>query len=201
MAFCGQCGTKVEDGVKFCPACGNTMAVPAQETPVQAVPAQETPVQEVPAQETPVQEVPVQAAPAPAPAANDLGSKVAAFNDTPDTTAEFDANDIAQNKAMGILAYFGPLCLIPIFAAKESKFARFHANQGLVLLIACVAYSIASSIINSILLAISWRLSFITGIISFVSVVFAILALLGIINAANGKAKELPLIGKFKILK
>ncbi len=183
MAFCGQCGTKVDEGVKFCPNCGNTMTVPAE---------QETPVQEVP------QAAPVQSEPQ---AANDFSAKVAALNDTADTTSEFDANDIAQNKAMGILAYFGPLCLIPIFAAKESKFARFHANQGLVLLIACVAYSIASSILNSILLAISWRLSFITGIISFVSVVFAILALLGIINAANGKAKELPVIGKFKILK
>ncbi|MBE7048148.1 MAG: zinc ribbon domain-containing protein, partial [Ruminococcaceae bacterium] len=28
-----------------------------------------------------------------------------------------------------------------------------------------------------------------------------ILAIIGIINAATGKAKELPLIGKFKILK
>ena len=151
-------------------------------------------------QEVP-QAAPVQSEPQ---AANDFSAKVAALNDTADTTAEFDANDIAQNKAMGVLAYFGPLCLIPIFAAKESKFARFHANQGLVLLIACVAYSIASSILNSILLAISWRLYFITSIISFASIVFAILALLallGIINAANGRAKELPVIGKFKILK
>ena len=32
---------------------------------------------------------------------------------------------------MAILAYFGILVLIPILAAKDSKFARFHANQGL----------------------------------------------------------------------
>jgi len=31
--------------------------------------------------------------------------------------------------------------------------------------------------------------------------VFLVLAVLGIVNAANGRAKELPVIGKFKILK
>ncbi len=132
---------------------------------------------------------------------NNFTQKVTELNNTADTTAEFDQNDIAQNKAMGILAYFGPLCFIPMFAAKNSKFARFHANQGLVLFIACVAYNIAASIVNSIILAISWRLYFITSIISLISIVFAILAVIGIINAANGKAKELPLIGKIKLLK
>lgn len=177
MAYCGKCGTKVDEGVKFCPSCGNPMEAPSPEQQAQTQQAQ------------------------PAGDQNDFSAKVAALNNTADTTANYDANDITQNKAMGILAYFGPLCFIPMFAAKGSKFARFHANQGLVLLIACVAWSIASSILNSIILAISWRLYFITSIISLLSVVFAILAIIGIINAANGRAKELPVIGKFKILK
>ena len=33
------------------------------------------------------------------------------------------------------------------------------------------------------------------------SIVITVLAVIGIINALNGKAKELPIIGKFKILK
>ncbi len=180
MAFCGKCGTKVEEGIKFCSNCGEAIGAPAPEQQAQQAP----PVAERPAANQ-----------------NDFSAKVAALNNTADTTADYDANDISQNKAMGILAYFGPLCFIPMFAAKGSKFARFHANQGLVLLIACVAWSIASSILNSIILAISWRLYFITSIISLLSIVFAILAIIGIINAANGKAKELPIIGKIKILK
>lgn len=177
MAFCGKCGTQVNEGVKFCPGCGNAMAVtPASEQ--QAAPVQE-----------------------PAANQNDFSAKVAALNNTADTTANYDANDIAQNKAMGILAYFGPLCFIPMFAAKDSKFARFHANQGLVLLIACIAWSIAYAILNVIILAISWRLYFISSIIGLVSLVFLVLCVIGILNAANGKAKELPVIGKFKILK
>lgn len=172
MLLCEKCGTKVDEGTKFCPSCGNSMEVPAIEQQEQNSGDQ-----------------------------NDFSAKIANLNDTADTTADYDADDVSKNKVMAVLAYFGPLCFIPMFAAKDSKFARFHANQGLVLLIACVAYSIVSSILNSIILAISWRLYFITSIISFISIVFAVLAILGIINAANGRAKELPVIGKFKILK
>ncbi len=130
-----------------------------------------------------------------------MENKFTELNNTPDTTAEFSPEDIVQNKAMAILAYFGPLVLIPIFGAKNSKFARYHSNQGLVLLLAEIAYSIVASILSSILLAISWRLYFLSSIFSLVSLIFLVLAVIGIINAANGKAKELPMIGKFKLLK
>lgn len=29
MAFCGNCGTQIQDGVKFCPSCGKETAAPA----------------------------------------------------------------------------------------------------------------------------------------------------------------------------
>ncbi len=174
MALCKNCGAQVNDGVKFCPGCGSAMTF-------------ENPNQQS-GQETTGNQ-------------NDFSAKIASLNNTADTTADYDAKDIEQNKVMAVLAYFGPLCLVPIFGAKDSKFARFHANQGLVLLLACIAWSIASSIVNTIILAISWKLYFITGIISFLSIVFAILAIIGIVNAAGGKAKELPVIGKIKLLK
>ena len=177
MAYCGKCGTKVDEGVKFCPSCGNPMEAPAPEQQAQTQQAQ------------------------PAGDQNDFSAKIAALNNTADTTADFDKADIEQNKAMGILAYLGPLVFVPMFAAKGSKFARFHANQGLTLFIACVAWSIVYSILNWIILAISWRLYFISSIIGLFSLVFLVLAVLGIVNAANGRAKELPIIGKFKFLK
>ncbi|MBQ2662032.1 MAG: zinc ribbon domain-containing protein [Clostridia bacterium] len=130
-----------------------------------------------------------------------MENKFEQLNNTPDTTAEFSSEDIQQNKVMAILAYFGLLVLVPIFGAKDSKFARYHANQGLVLFLAAIAYSIATSILTSILIAISWRLAFLSTIFSLVSIAFLVLMVLGIINAANGKAKELPIIGKFKLLK
>ena len=131
----------------------------------------------------------------------DFTAKLKELNNTADTTAEYTAEDINQNKTMAILAYFGPLVLIPIFAAKGSKYARFHSNQGLVLFLALIAYNIIEGILSSILLAISWSLYFLPTILGLVSIVFAVLAIIGIINASKGKAKELPVIGKIKLLK
>jgi uncharacterized Tic20 family protein len=69
------------------------------------------------------------------------------------------------------------------------------------LFIAGIAYSIVYNIIVTILLSISWRLYWVSYILSLVWLFFLVLAIIGIINAAQGKAKELPLVGSFKILK
>lgn len=97
------------------------------------------------------------------------------------------------NKGTSVLAY-GALVLSPILAAKNSKFARYHSNQGLVLLIAAVAYGIAYGILSTIIYTISWRLGFIVSIIGLVSILFTVLAIIGFINAVNGRAKKLPLL-------
>ena len=104
------------------------------------------------------------------------------FNNTADTTAEFDSKDITDNKVMAVLAYIGILFLIPLLAAPNSRFARFHANQGLVLFLGLIPF-------------VGWIIS---GAIGIVCLAFMII---GIVNAANGKAKELPLIGSFKLIK
>ena len=131
----------------------------------------------------------------------DYAERIRRMNDTEDTTDRYQKRDVDENRAMAILAYFGPLVLIPLFAAKGSRFARYHTNQGLVLLLAAIAYSIAQTIVTIILTAIWWRLAFIGSILSIVSIVFFVLMILGIINAANGRAKALPLIGGIRLLK
>ncbi|MDR2119252.1 MAG: DUF4870 domain-containing protein [Tannerella sp.] len=106
-------------------------------------------------------------------------------------TPDRDAQD---NKIFGILAYFGILFLVPLLAAKESPFARFHANQGLILFILYVIVIIVGAILGII--------PVIGGIIGLVLYLgLFVLAILGIINAAKGEKKELPLIGKFQIIK
>lgn len=127
----------------------------------------------------------------------DINEKVKDLTNTPDTTSEYDENDINNNKVMGVLAYLGILVLIPIFAAKESKFARFHSNQGLVLLLCEVILSVACSI-----LALIPYVGIVFSILSWiVYVVGVVLMILGIVNVVQGKAKELPIIGKIRILK
>lgn len=188
MAFCGKCGQQVNDGIKFCPACGAPIAAAA---PTPAAPQQPAPAPQQQYQQP-------QPQPQPQPAANDAFSNL---NNTADNTAQFDPRDIEEHKVMAILAYLGPLVLIPILAAKDSAFARYHSNQGLLLCIASIIYGIAYSILSSVLFAISWRLYSVVSIIGLLGFVFAVLAVIGIINAVNGRAKELPLIGKYRLLK
>ena len=110
--------------------------------------------------------------------------------------------DAEDNKIMGILAYLGILVLVPILAAKESPFARFHSNQGLILLIVAIILGIAISIVNSILLTVSFALVALTSLLSFaIWICVLILMIIGIMNAVKGEMKELPIIGKYKILK
>lgn len=99
--------------------------------------------------------------------------------------------DIEKNKIMGVLAYLGILVLVPLLSAKDSPFAQYHANQGLVLLIAGLIVGAASAFP-----IIGW---FIVGPIG--GILLFILAIMGIINAANGEMKPLPLIGQYTIIK
>ena len=109
-----------------------------------------------------------------------------------------------------MLSYIGLLVLIPIFGASRSPFARFHANQGVVLLIFNVAYSIARAITMGIMRALLYHEYFISGKIIFhiangatglVQVLFVVWMVIGIVNAAKGRARELPIIGRIRILK
>ena len=108
----------------------------------------------------------------------------------PQATEYIDPADAEKNKFMGILAYI--IFLIPLLAARESKFAMYHANQGLVLFLAGLAVSIVGSIIP----ILGW---FVIAPLGFLAVF--VFAILGIINAAKGLCKPLPLIGGINIIK
>lgn len=117
---------------------------------------------------------------------------------TNDTTSQFDPQDINNNKGMSVLAYIGFLFLVPLLACPNSKFARYHTNQGLVLFLSEFALGVVTGILGIIPIAgliIGGLLSAVGGIFTLV------LMIMGIINAAQGQAKELPLIGKITLLK
>ncbi len=101
-----------------------------------------------------------------------------------------DDADAEKNKGMAILAYF--VFFIPMLTdAKNSKFAMFHANQSLVLLLLMIVVTVVGGIIP----LLGWFI-----IIPFGSLAVFIFWVMGIINAAGGKMKELPLIGGIHIL-
>jgi uncharacterized membrane protein len=107
-----------------------------------------------------------------------------------------ESSDVEKNKAMAIIGYIIPiLFFIPLVTeeGKKSKFAKFHANQQLNLLLFLVIGYTVSSILMIILIGFLLYLLVMIG-----SVVFLIM---GIINAAKGEMKKLPLIGGFEIIK
>lgn len=114
---------------------------------------------------------------------------------------EYDNQEVKDNKLLAILSYLGILVLIPIFAAPDTKFVRFHASQGLNLFVCRLVYSFLSMIICGIFTV----MSFVAGeVIFYILMVgqlfFFVCFILGIVNAAKGQYTELPFIGKLKIL-
>jgi len=105
--------------------------------------------------------------------------------------------DLSGNKGMAILAYLGILIIVPfVTEAKNDPFVKFHIKQGLAVIVAGI---------------ILWALSFVFAIMTAMVPLFGMLYLLwpliylglfivdmiGILNAASGKTKELPIIGSW----
>ena len=148
--------------------------------------------------------------------AQEVFDRVKRINDTPDYSSEIDPRDVKDNKIYAILAYFGLFVLLTIFVApKKSRYARFHANQGIVLLIFDMLINAVTSAVNTMLnlpriidvalngseivnLALPVAVSIVLSLLSIVSLV---LTIIGVVNAVNGRCKELPIIGKIRILK
>jgi uncharacterized membrane protein len=123
-------------------------------------------------------------------------------------TAKFDKSEIESGKGMAILSYI--IALIPFFAEKKNKYVRYHAVQGMNILIVAVAWVVLSTIIsNLIYMALCgtslWgclsSVSIVGIIINLVSLAIGVLNIIGLVYAATGQAKEVPLLGKVKIIK
>lgn len=124
-----------------------------------------------------------------------VGDKLGELNNTADTTAEYDPEDIKNNKFQAILAFVFSLIYylyILIVNKEPSKFVRFHLNQGLVLWLINIIVNVANRIFTIFIFRI---------ILWVVSFALFVIAIIGIINICNGKAKELPVVGGIKLLK
>lgn len=178
--YCKKCGLPLDKDTKVCPSCG-------------------TPVVEVTVEE---------------PAFDDnrevheetksFGKKVEEkfneFNDTEDTTYAFDQKDIEDVKIVSLFSYIGILWLIPLIVCNSSKFAKFHINQGIILFLADIIVSVAIGVITPIftLLFLGWVAAIADAVLG---ILLFVLMIIGIVNAVTGKAKRLPVIGKFDVYK
>ena len=101
-----------------------------------------------------------------------------------------DPNDIEDNRVLSVLCYFGMAVVIPLVAKPNSPFVRYHANQGIVMIIVAVMLTVVN-----IVPILGWIVSGVGFIILIVC------AICGIINALKGRMKPMPIIGKYTVLK
>ncbi len=185
---CNKCGTEIYENEKFCRECG---------TPIN---------QNVnPKEQNEQQDI-----------NNDysrVNKAVDFISNTKDHTEEYETTDIASAKGISAIAYLGILFFIPLIAKPESKFAKFHANQGLVFFISSAVLQVLRAIIQTIIKSIFttsyYGFTYVSStgrlIVSFIAFAVDIIILLwfilGLVNALSGKAKDLPIIGKIRIIK
>lgn len=194
MAVCPKCGKEVKTKAKFCPECGTKLDAEKKKATDKKVEKEET------------KEEPKEMSEA-------IKESVEKVLDTEDSTKEFTKKDAKDNLGMALLSYLGLLVLIPYFLEKDSKFVKYHAKQGMNLLIVWVGYSILCGLLSLIKVSRTvyyfgyaygkvkvtpWWVSLPIWV---VGLGIGVISIIGIVYVVQGKAKELPLVNKLKFFK
>lgn len=189
MKKCPKCNAEVKAKDKFCSACGESLG------------------KEKKKKESNINQDEI---------FNKIGDNLEKILDTEDTSKEYTKKDIEDNKGLAILSYIGPLALIPYFKGKDSKYVKYHAVQGMNLLIVWVVFTIFAAILSMIKITKSCDHSPIFGVVTncvkvtpwwikfpidIIGLCLLIISILGVVYALLGKAKKLPLIDKVNIIK
>ncbi len=167
MPFCSNCGAPNDEGSTFCANCGSRLEAAPQQNQY-AAPQQGEYHAPQQGEYQQYQEAPQQSF------VVDKG---------------YEPSDIEANKLFAILAYLGPLVFVPIFAARNSKFAKFHANNGLVIFIMWILCNILRVI------------PIVKHFVWIISILIAIVDIIGLVQAIKGEAKPMPVISDIKIIK
>lgn len=124
-----------------------------------------------------------------------------------------EENKVAEKnvKLYSILAYIGILWIVGLLVKeKDNKTVKFHVGQGMLLTILSIAISIVNNVVISNIFTTTkylWGVPYTTvsgfGMLieSALYIVVFVLMVIGIINAANGKEEELPVIGQYAFYK
>ena len=90
---------------------------------------------------------------------------------------------VLNNKVLAALSYLSILCFLPYIFCPNDRFARFHARQGLKLLVAGVIADIVGALFAPV------------GVIFSIFRIYCIYK--GMTNASAGREEPLPYIGRF----
>jgi uncharacterized membrane protein len=118
------------------------------------------------------------------------------------------AKDASDNKLMGVLSYI--IFIVPLLsgAYKTSAFVKYHLNQGIVFVMSYFGWNVLSMIMTSLIqvrsvnwlgYTYSYTPGWLTTLLWLGNVTLVVINIIGIINAARGETKPLPILGKFNI--
>lgn len=98
-------------------------------------------------------------------------------------TLNITPEEIQQGKTMAIVAYL--IFFIPLLMEdmRKNKFVMFHTEQSILIVILYVLVSIVGTLTCGV------------GMVLYILCI--VLQVIGIINAANGEVKLLPVIGQY----
>ncbi|MEO8209084.1 MAG: hypothetical protein ABI840_00875 [bacterium] len=98
-------------------------------------------------------------------------------------TLNITPEEIQQGKTMAIVAYL--IFFIPLLMEdmRNNKFVMYHTEQSILIVILYVIVSIVGTLTCGI------------GMVLYILCI--VLQIIGIMNAANGEVKPLPLIGQY----
>lgn len=100
-----------------------------------------------------------------------------------------DQSTIDEGKTIAIISYItliGTLIAYLMNKDKKNEFAKFHIGQALRAWLA----GIVISIIANVLVMVTGM-----GLLGYLTYAGLVLAILGLINAMNGKMEKIPLVG------
>ena len=194
MSYCTRCGSYIPQGETACPACGyDPEAEKAEQQSCYsggaAQAAQSAPQSQQGeyhsqqgSYQTQTEEKPQSQAMTWAPWNQEEEKQEGSYGSAQEQTGSAVSEELRR---LSVLSYIGPFFLLPLFLHKDNEFIRYHANQGLCLFI--------FEVITNMLFG---------GILHLASLLFSIYCVvLGAKAAASGKTLELPLVGKWRILK
>lgn len=206
MPFCPKCGTEYQDGSKFCAKCGANLDGSVAPVPINQKPGFFQGILDTKDVTSTMD-------------ANDINEGKAMSILAYCAVLAYILVSWIFGGFVGIIVLAGML-IAPCILAKKSKFLQYHLSMIFpsilaVMVIRAVEGSIAAFFYNLISHPVYDYISEYVGILRPEMVIATIVAwtvhiifmaipvlvlVAGLINSANGKAKDLPLIGRFKLI-
>jgi len=128
---------------------------------------------------------------------------------TQESEPAVDERSSSDAVLLATVGYIPLLFFLPLFVGTREPYARFHGRQSLVLFAAVIVFNLAvgvsdlllGRVLGSMFLlgfffkAVAWLIHYPAGFV--VAVAYAVLVIIGIVQAATGQYWRIPVVGVY----